>query len=153
MLRIARTMKELDFDRLAEIYTKTDKNILFRYLQEEFFTRPEEAYYIWEREGEYCSALRLEGYENGLLLTALETRPDRRRRGCAGALIRAALGSLPEGTRVLSHVERSNRTSLAVHAACGFAVERDSARLLDGTVTSRYVTLSVTVSQVSAEIS
>lgn len=150
MLRVAAKMPELDIDRLMEIYTESRREELHAYLREDFFSRRGSAYYIWEREGTYLAALRLEGYADGMLLSGLQTRPDRRRKGYARALMGAVFRSLPAGTKVYSHVVRNNRASLALHAALGFEKEKDFARLLDGTVTSRYVTL---VSQVRAEIS
>ena len=46
---------------------------------EGFFQIPGAQYWIWEEEGRYVSCLRLKPDRDGLLLEALETRPDCRR--------------------------------------------------------------------------
>lgn len=57
------------------------------YLSQVFFAAEGAAYFILEEAGRYVSALRLEPYEDGLLLEALETAPEERRKGYAAHLI------------------------------------------------------------------
>ena len=61
----------------------------YQYLKEVFFKSPKAMYCLWEINGAYVSALRLEQYRDGLLLEALETAPDKRGNGYATELIRA----------------------------------------------------------------
>ncbi len=141
MLIRAERMAALDFPALMEVYRESsgENGAYFwpdepperqralaeqrfeTYLRDDFFGTARGSYYIWAEDGRYLAALRLEEHEDGLLLEALETRPDSRRRGCAKDLISAVLGLLPAGTRVYSHVNRRNVASLAAHRACGFS--------------------------------
>jgi len=72
--------------------------------------------------GRYVSALRLEPYRDGLLLEALETAPEQRRKGFAAALIRAVQCFLEGKTKLYSHVDKRNLSSLKVHEKCGFRI-------------------------------
>lgn len=150
---VARTMRELVFSELMEVYMegnleKTENGLTLleaerdfrQYLRECFFTVPEAAYYIWVEDGRYVSALRLEPYKDGLLLEALETAPDRRRRGYAGQLIRAVLKT--ETRRpIYAHVAKGNTASLAVHQGCGFRRVLEYAAYIDGSVHDRACTM------------
>lgn len=160
MLRIAKRLRELSFPQLMEIYVEGNREngaerypeepemrqlalaeADFRqYLAEVFFRQKGAFYAIWEENGQYVSALRLEPYRDGLLLEALETRPDRRRKGYASGLIRAVL-NFPEVKKVYSHVSKRNVPSLAVHKKLGFQVVEDLATYIDGSVNYRAVTL------------
>lgn len=111
-----------------------------RYLREDFFRVPGGVYCIWEEDGAWVSGLRLEPWEDGLLLEALETDPDFRRQGYGRRLLRAVQDQWAH-ERIYSHVNKKNRPSLAVHAQCGFKLWKDTARLLDGTVSAGCCTL------------
>ena len=111
----------------------------YQYLTEGFFTTPGAVYAIWVENGEYVSALRLEPYQDGLLLEALETAPNHRRKGYGEMLIRAVLEAFPE--KIYSHVSKRNRPSLAIHQKCGFVEILDYARYIDGSVAHNAVTL------------
>lgn len=161
MLIVARRMYEMNFSQLMEVYYEGNQEngacffpdetpgralILaeqqFReYLQEDFFAQKKAAYYIWQEDGHYVSALRLESYRDGLLLEALETKPDCRRRGYAKALIQSVVREFPKGTKIYSHVAKHNTASLETHRSCGFAQLLDYAMELDGTVTRNHMTL------------
>ena len=108
-----------------------------------FFRTEEAVYLIWEEARRYVSALRLEPYQDGFLLEALETAPEERRKGYGSTLVRQAQAYLcAQGTAPLySHVSRRNRASLKTHFSCGFQKRLDCARLIDGRVDSRCVTL------------
>lgn len=56
---------------------KAEQNF-YQYLQNNFFCNEGVVYAIWEEDGQYISALRLEPYQDGLLLEALETKPSYR---------------------------------------------------------------------------
>lgn len=111
----------------------------YQYLQESFFPTKGAVYAIWEEGSIYISALRLEPYEDGLLLEALETAPAYRRKGYAEKLIRAVQKNFPQ--KIYSHVSKRNAASLAVHEKCGFCQILDHARYIDGSVARNAVTL------------
>ena len=155
MLNIAKSLHELDFGKLMAVYQEGNRENgeefypdlpagqqmlraeqdFYTYLSDCFFREPGAAYYIWSEGGHYVSALRLEPYQDGLLLEALETHPDYRRRGYAACLICAVLKKLrPE--KVYSHIGHRNMASQAVHAKCGFHKVSDHARYADGSVNS-----------------
>lgn len=160
MLQICRRFSDLDVPKLMEVYRQSNlENGAFfyprlssaeglflveedfrDYLREDFFQRSGAFYCLWLEKGRILSALRLEPYEDGLLLQALETHPDYRKQGCARKLMEAVQQLLEEQT-VYSHVSKENRPSLAVHRRCGFAVHKDSARYLDGSVSANAWTL------------
>lgn len=112
---------------------------LYAYLGEIFFDRTGAFMGIWEENGEYVSAVRMEPYLDGLLLNGLETAPEHRNKGYAQRLVAAVLQDvrLP----VYSHVHKENGPSLRVHRACGFKRICEQATYLDGTVTDHACTL------------
>ena len=141
MLLIVDRFGGLDFDRLAEIYGFKGREAVkfYEYLSSCFFRQKGAVYCLWLVDGQYCSALRLEPYKDGLLLTGLETAPHWRRRGYAQSLMGAALG-WAEGMghrKIYSHIRFDNRASLAVHQRLGFRKMLNHAVLLDGTVSSK----------------
>ena len=165
MLIWINTFDQLDFPQLMEVYAEGNReNAEYFYgketpeqglrlaeqdarcyLQDDFFRKTGAAYYIWQEAGTYVSALRLEPNGDGLLLEALETRPDLRRRGYGRKLMAAVLAQLPEGTRVCSHVAKWNEPSMAIHNACGFSRHLNYAVEPDGTISNDHVTFQVTV--------
>ncbi len=165
MLIKVNTFEQLDFLRLMEVYIEGNReNAEYFYgketpeqglrlaeldaqcyLRDDFFQIAGAAYYIWQEAGEYVAALRLEPHGDGLLLEALETRPDLRRRGYGRKLIDAVLAQLPEGTHVYSHVAKWNAPSLAIHNACGFSQHLDYSVEPDGTISNDHVTFKVKV--------
>lgn len=160
MLKIANRMGELHFPRLMEIYVEGNRENgaecypeepemrqlelaegdFRQYLAEDFFRQKGAFYAIWEESGRYVSALRLEPYRDGLLLEALETRPDVRRQGYASTLIQA-VQCLPGVKKLYSHVSKRNAPSQGTHIKCGFRQVSDQATYIDGSVNSRALTL------------
>lgn len=156
MLQIFDRLNQLRFGELMEVYSESvaengeelypnlseNEQIIqaqqdfYAYLQQGFFTDQEDIYCIWEENGRYICALRLEHYQDGLLLEALETRPEYRRRGYAEKLIRAVQQQLGE-QKVYSHISHKNVASLAVHQKCGFEKILEYARYADGSVNDR----------------
>lgn len=155
MLRICDRLSHIRFGQLMQVYAEgvedngkefypdlsENQQILraeqdfYAYLQTGFFSQPGDLYCIWEEKGEYVSALRLQRYQDGLLLEALETHPNHRRRGYACRLIRAVLEELhPE--KLYSHIGHRNLASQATHLKCGFRKISDHARYADGSVNS-----------------
>lgn len=160
MLILAKSMREISFGSLMEVYRESCRENgrefwpretperqlalaerdYYGYLTESFFTTEGAVYAIRQTEGRYVSALRLEPYRDGLLLEALETAPDCRRRGYAGMLIRAVLEQFA-GTKIYSHVGKGNAPSLRTHEACGFQRILEYAVYIDGSVNDRCCTL------------
>ena len=159
MLYIARSLKELDFARLMEVYEEGNlengeelwpelpeglrliraEQAFHQYLRECFFVTPGAVYCLWLEGSRYVSALRLEPYRDGLLLEALETAPGLRRRGYACALIEAMLREFGE-KKIYSHVSKRNMASLRTHEACGFHRIAEHAVYADGSVMQNHVT-------------
>ena len=163
MLISADAFEKLNFSELMEVYVESNVENgayfwpeetperqmelaveKFRsYLQEGFYGTAHGTYWIWTEDGRYVSALRLERHSEGLLLEALETRPNDRRKGYAKKLILAVLEQLPAGTRVYSHVDKENLPSLATHRGCGFSRALDYAVSSDGSVCDWEVTMEI----------
>lgn len=95
------------------------------YLAEDFFPQENAFCALWMEDGQYVSALRLKPGEDGLLLEALETRPDQRKQGCAFKLINAVLQEIGSQT-VYAHVSKRNAASLRTFQKCGFSILRDA---------------------------
>ena len=159
MLHLARKMRELNFGQLMAVYEEGNREnaeiffpdlsegqkmiqaeqSFYQYLQEGFFSVPGAVYAMWVENGVYVSALRLEPYEDGLLLEALETTPSERRKGYAEQLIRAVQKEFSQ--KIYSHVGKKNLASMAVHKKCGFQQMLDYAKYIDGSVVRTAVTL------------
>lgn len=159
------SLRELNFRALMEVYEEGNRENAadrypeepefrglalveedFRqYLRDSFFAVHGAAYFVWAENGRYISALRLEPYQDGLLLEALETRPDMRRKGYAARLIRSVVEILPEGTKVYSHVSKRNTTSLKTHESCGFEKILNYAVYVDGSVLHKACTLRIVI--------
>lgn len=163
MLRIAHSLRDLSFGDLMVVYL--DGNLengqdnwpnesegqqlalaeqdFYAYLHDIFFPTPGAVYYVWEDQGLYVSALRMEPYQDGLLLEALETAPAARKRGFATQLIQAVLAQLPTDApqRVYCHVSKNNEASLKTHLRCGFEITQDYSVYVDGSVNPRAYTL------------
>lgn len=159
MLCLAYHLNELSFSGLMAIYRESNQENgsefypqlpeqarllraeqdFYDYLKEDFFRRAGSLYAWWEHQGEMVSALRLEPFRDGFLLEALETAPDRRRQGHAGALMADFLGFCVNTGRlpVYSHIRKGNVPSEKVHRACGFQICWDMAVYVDGSVSSR----------------
>lgn len=163
MLFIVRNLGQLSFGKLMQVYLDAnrehgeelapeepeDRQIqlseesFYSYLHDSFFTQPGAMYCIWEENGQYISALRLEPYRDGLLLEALETAPGWRRMGYAVRLIQAVQQMLGQqgSVRIYSHVNKKNTASLKTHLRCGFEIYLDYAAYIDGSVNRRAHTL------------
>lgn len=160
MLIIAKKLRELSFGQLMEVYMEGNlengqelwpdesenqqialaEQDFYNYLDQVFFRTPNAFYAVWQKAGKYVSALRLEPFRDGMLLEALETRPDSRRRGYAKALITGVLEKLPD-VKVYSHVSKRNFASLKTHESCGFEKKLDYAVCADGSVKQHMVTM------------
>lgn len=153
MLRVFEKLGQLRFWELMEVYSESvsengaefypnlsapEQNMQAQqdfcvFLQEGFFCKEGDVYCIWQENDRYVCALRLERYQDGLLLEALETRPEYRRKGYAEKLIRAVQRQYGD-RKIYSHISRNNLPSLRVHEKCGFEKILDHARYVDGSV-------------------
>lgn len=159
MLKVVRSMKELPFGQLMKVYEESNtasagrhysdvslerglaqvENDCYYDLQCGFFTIAGAMYCLWLEEGVCVCAARLEPWRDGMLLTGLETAPDRRNRGYATALLRAVqtyAGEQGVG-KIYSHIYNSNAASVHTHEKCGFRKISDCAAYLDGSVDRR----------------
>lgn len=163
MLQIVSGLKELDFAGLMAVYEESNRDNgkdnypdepefrqlflaeenFYQYLREVFFATPGAVCAMWEEQGQYRSALRLEPYKDGLLLEALETAPAHRRKGYGRRLIRAVQQQFP-GWKIYAHVHKRNTASLAIHENCGFQRISEQAAYIDGSVNARCCTLRYT---------
>jgi RimJ/RimL family protein N-acetyltransferase len=156
MLKIATSMRDINFSALMEVYREGNEENgaecypdappaqqlmfaeqdFYQYLSQCFFAVEGAVYALWERDGKYLSALRLEPYQDGLLLAALETAPDKRRQGYACRLLGAVQDWLSQHgpIKVYSHVSRKNAASQRSHQSCGFTKILDHAVYADGSV-------------------
>ena len=156
MLIVANRLREITFGKLMDIYQEGNlengrerwpnetaerqlalaEEDFYNYLRQVFFKTEDAVYLIWEERGSYVSALRLEPYQDGLLLEALETKPEKRQKRYAKALIRAVLQRLKAqgGTPIYSHVSKRNIASIRTHESCGFRKILDYAVYADGSV-------------------
>ena len=156
MLKIIHSMKHLRFSELIQVYHETNicngkefypnlteleqirnaEDDFYQYLQSVFFKQDDSYYAVWEEEGCYLSALRIEPYSDGLLLCGLETIPTVRHRGYASSLILAVQTYLQQqgSGRIYSHISKRNIPSLAVHKKYGFQIVKDHAVYSDGSV-------------------
>jgi len=153
MLVWVQAMNQLPLEALEQIYSESlhsnannrsyqsALDAFLEYLRMDFF--PEGgSFCLWKIEDVFVSAARFLPYKDGLLLAGLETAPQHRKQGNAVSLLQEALRCIDSSpTPIYSHVHTENRISLRLHEACGFSVLYHHARLLDGTVSSRYYTL------------
>ena len=159
MLYIARRLKDLDFRQLMDIYEEGNlenaaelwpeepqgqqlllaEQSFHQNLRECFFSTEGALYCVWVENDRYVSALRLEPYQDGLLLEALETRPDQRRKGYAVELVKAVLSEVGD-TKIYSHVGKRNSASLKTHEKCGFRRILEHAVYADGSVMTNHCT-------------
>lgn len=160
MLVFADHLRDLSFSALMTVYEQSNRESakknwpeestdfalqlaeqeFYQYLRQVFFHTPGARYAIWLEHGIYVSALRLEPYRDGLLLSALETAPDYRKQGFAEALVREVLRTLPV-TSVYSHIHKCNHASFNLHMKCGFHRISEQATYLDGSVDSKCCTV------------
>ena len=159
MLYLAWRLGQLDFSELMAVYEEGNREngalfhpelsegqqilhaeqSFYQYLKECFFATEGAVYALWVENGKYVSALRLEPYEDGLLLEALETIPSQRRKRYAQQLIRAVQAQFPQ--KIYSHISKKNTASLMVHQKCGFVQILDYAKYIDGSFVRTAVTL------------
>ena len=155
MLIIADRLNQLNFRQLMDVYEELNleqgrllyphessaqwallaEQDFYQYLNECFFQTPGAVYALWQENGKYVSALRLEPYLDGLLIEALETLPTVRGMGYAGMLLHAVKAHYGE-IQLYAHVDKRNIPSIRVHERCGFHRILEHAVYADGSVLS-----------------
>ena len=164
MLQVYHCVKNLDFGQLTEVYAESlscegkyhypdlDCNMQLLEARQDFFSflrvffQASDAYYmVWQHQGRYVSALRVEAYEDGVLIEGLETAPECRQKGFAKALLSNSIDYLKKQgiKRIYSHIEKSNMPSIKVHLACGFEKINDYAVCIDGSVLQNTATYCI----------
>lgn len=143
MLITAKSMRELDFQKLLNVYsdeltTRKEQEMFYLYLLD-FFCDSNVEYHIWFVDGEYRCALRTEPYRDGCLVAGLHTAVDQRCCGYAKRLISAVCDCC--NVPIYAHVEKRNIPSLRVHLSCGFREIHDYAVFIDGSVSWNSCTL------------
>jgi len=154
MLEVIKSLSELPFGELmsvyeegnrengAECYPDLSANLQLLEAEQDFyaylkcFFRQQDSFYaLWRQDGELVSALRIEPYQDGWLLAALETKPDCRNHGYAKRLLHALLAYVEETNRlpVYSHISKQNISSQKVHLSCDFREILPYAVYADGT--------------------
>lgn len=155
MLQVYHSIKNLDFGQLAEVYTESlscEGKLQYPYLDgnmqlleakqdffgflKMFFQAPDAQYMVWQHQGRYVSALRVEAYDDGVLIEGLETEPECRQKGFAKALLSHTIEYLKDQgiLKIYSHIEKSNLVSVQTHMGCGFVKMLDYAVCIDGSV-------------------
>lgn len=160
MLKVINKLSQLKFTDLMQVYEETNlltgrehypgfsetaqlreaEQDFYEYLRSVFFCQLNARYAVWEKENKYISAVRLEPYLDGILLCALETAPEYRRKGYGELMIRE-LQLYLGGSRIYSHVSKSNLASLQLHKKCGFQIMKNHAVHMDGSVFHDSVTM------------
>ena len=162
MLRIIYAWKDLDFQQWMEVYEQSNqtwaKELYDNFPQYEqqlrtqedvrcniqFFLRDSDAFCaVWEQNGKYLSALRMEPFEDGLLLEGLETKPSERQKGYGKILVQELLLALGKkgSVTIYSHIHKRNLPSRKIHEACGFQKIQDHAVFIDGSVSHNAITM------------
>lgn len=162
MLKIVKSTRELDFYKLTRVYEQSIRNdgaLFYPSLSPErqiicaeqdfynylnvFFSDNISFCALWHEDENYMSAMRMEPYRDGFLISGLETLPEARGRGYACKLLRTTVNYLINNgsSRVYSHVDKRNIPSLSVHKKAGFCIISDCARYVDGSVTHQSYTL------------
>ena len=98
------------------------------FLKDEFYRHAKAAYWVFEEDGIWISALRTCEIQPGLYyLEALETRPDRRQKGYGYSLLSGVLEEMKMGGffRLCDCVGKKNTASLKTHEKCGFRIVSD----------------------------
>lgn len=140
MVKIIRSLKDMDVRQLMDLYAEAEQDFYTSLL--DFYSEPEAYYAVWQVEGKYLSAVRVEPYRDGWIVAGLQTAQNERNKGYAQKLLMGVLQKMPTDSKVYSHVDKRNATSIAVHLACGFEKILDHAVYLDGSVfTSSYTFL------------
>ena len=153
MIKVISSVKSLDFRQLTDVYAdelfgqKSNQKILeaeqdFYQFLFDFFKIQNAFYALWVIDGQYLAALRMEPYQDGVLLAGLHTAPGSRRKGYAENLLQAVFVYLQQAgcKKIYSHIRNGNIPSVMLHKKCGFEKILDYAAYIDGSVDHRSAT-------------
>ncbi len=115
-------------ERNKEAAVRKVESGFLTFLKDDFFRHAKAAYWVFEEDGVWISALRTCEIQHGLYyLEALETRPDRRHKGYGTFLLSGVLEEMKTGGpfRLCDCVGKKNSASLKTHEKCGFLVVSD----------------------------
>ena len=103
-------------------------------LRETFFSKPENALYVYTVEDQWVAAMRLTKLEEFYYLEALETAPGQRRKGYGKAILQALCAELAVDGPIMIRdcVNKKNEASLNTHFAAGFVIGEDPGREYPG---------------------
>ena len=145
MLAEFRQFSDVNLDTLLDVYSQSldqkDWSEVNDFLEDlQLFYKNKNVCVIqWIEDGKAVAAMRLEPYQDGSLITCLETHPHYRRKGYAYQLLESVLSKYPG--IYYSHVDKRNKPSLQLHRKVGFKSFLDYAIHVDGSVYSGSVTL------------
>jgi len=111
-----------------EVAVSKVESRFLHFLKEDFYRHAKAAYWVFEEDGIWISALRTCEIQPGLYyLEALETRPDRRQKGYGSFLLSGVLEEMKgDGPfRLCDCVGKKNTASLKTHKKCGFRIVSD----------------------------
>ena len=111
----------------AEAVRKVEEGFL-DFLENDFFKKEGNVYWVMEKGGKWLSALRTSELEDRTFyIEALETHPDHRRQGWAARLIESVIEHLKRGGsfRLCCCVDKENTPSVETHLSCGFKITDD----------------------------
>lgn len=150
MLLKLQTLSDTDKRKLMDIYAESNRqNVPYFYpdcedraagvllveqaflamIENEFFKTEGNAYYVWEENDEWVSALRLYRVKEQLYyIEALETAPKRRRHGYGKQLLHAVITVLKQSGSFSLYdcVSKENTASLQTHKSAGFEIASDT---------------------------
>ncbi len=155
MLKIIKDLRDLNLSQLCDVYHESNtlqgrrqyfgepSNLQLLQAEQDFyeylrlFFQDDRVFCaVWEAEGAYKAALRIEPYMDGCIITALETAPEARRMGYGYSLVTKTVDylSCQNVEKIYAHIQKKNTASLRLHEKCGFTVCMDHAVYLDGSV-------------------
>ena len=132
-----------ELEDLTEAILEEERHFL-DFLQNKFFPKEENSYYVLEVDGEWVSALRLTKLEGFYYLESLETPPAQRKKGYGSRIVNEVIDLLKQRGKVIirDNVAKDNWASLATHKKCGFVTEHENAiNYLTGKVNDKAVGL------------
>ena len=95
---------------------------------QDFFTLPENTYYVLEKDNMLVSAARLSKINDFYYLEALETPPKYRKKGYASELLNEMITHLHQqgSVDIRDCVSKTNTASLVTHKKCGFFIAEEN---------------------------
>lgn len=117
---------DMEDKKLALEKVETD---FLNYIKTDFFSCPNNAYWVLKENDVWVSALRLYKIKEQLYyIEALETHPNYRRKGHAYRLLSGVIEELKNhgAFRLCDCVSKKNIASLKTHEKCGFVIAADA---------------------------